>query len=312
MKTKLLLLFMFLSVNAFSESVFPESDAIWNIQINGIEHYYGLSGDTIINDLSYSKLYLLNDTTLNIDAKDEYVGGFRQEGKKVYFRPDEYQPYYSDKTPSVETLLYDFSKNIGDTIWHDFLIQGEWYMNDSITASIVYNIGECQQHKTYSLQQFVVNYDGDYIDHLASMMGANDTSIEGVGSNRGLFYFLYYAPMSGGISHHLACMKQGNEIKYIDNPKCNTCFCYSTAGLQESKVSLTEVQQTDGFIQITGEPTLFPCCIKLFDLTGQLILDISVSVENEYVPIRQMPSGIYLYQIQKENEVVKTGRIILK
>jgi len=110
--------------------VFPESDAIWSIKSDdllvggdiykGGVWYYGLSGDTIIGDKSYNKFYLLNDTTLNIDSKDIYVGGFRQEGKKVWFRPNSnfFSLSYEDDPPYPdETILYDFSKNAGDTIW---------------------------------------------------------------------------------------------------------------------------------------------------------------------------------------------------
>jgi hypothetical protein len=35
--------------------VFPRSDAIWNIKINDRERYYGLSGDTIIDNKLYNK-----------------------------------------------------------------------------------------------------------------------------------------------------------------------------------------------------------------------------------------------------------------
>jgi hypothetical protein len=64
------------------EKVFPESDAIWVIHLyKGYEsnqYIYGVSGDTIINEKKYSKLYLLNDSTLTIDAEDIYVAGIRQ------------------------------------------------------------------------------------------------------------------------------------------------------------------------------------------------------------------------------------------
>jgi hypothetical protein len=315
MKTKfLLLLFTVISVNVFSQSVFPESDAIWNIQINGEEHYYGLSGDTTFNDTVYNKLYLLNDTTLVIDPNDEYVGGFRQEGKKVWFRPS-FSPFYPLYYPlyyppySEETLLYDFSKNEGDTIWHD-IIPGlsHWNLGDSITVSLVTSIDIDEQGcKIYHTELYSVHNDGGL-----SYMGRSDSWMEGIGSiNHGLFWFLSNISVSGNPKFHLACFKQGNEVRYMDNPNCNACFCWSSTSISEKNSIPFEVLHEKNCIRIRGKSSDFPCLFKLFTPLGELWVEKQLQSNEDVVPINQLKS-IGLYQIQKDSEIIETGKIMIK
>jgi hypothetical protein len=234
LKTKLHIIAIFLLfgiyANVHSQNVFPTSDAIWNIQINGKEHYYGLSGDTVINDKSYNKLYSLNDTIM--DSKEVCIGAFRQEGKKVWYRPAAFMPWrYGDELEG-ETLLYDFSKNVGDTIWHNLLFQSGCYMGENITASIIYDIVESAYGRIYKTCQYINNSTDEFIN-LYPMMGRSDSWVEGIGSLSGLFWFLDNPPMSGGSSFKLACFKQGDEIKYMNNSICNVCFCKNTVGVSE-------------------------------------------------------------------------------
>jgi hypothetical protein len=305
MKTKLLLLFTIISANTFSQNVFPESDAIWNIQIDGKEHYYGLSGDTIINDTIYNKLYLLNDTTLIIDSGDEYIGGFRQEEKKVYFRPNlpaDLFPQYPQ-----ETLLYDFSKNVGDTIWHNIVTNLHihyWSIGENISASIIYNIRDTENGKIYESIQYLHLDDGSLVE-----TGRNDFWIENIGSlNSGLFWFLSQKTLSGTPKFRLACFKQGDELKYLD-PDCKSCFSYTTGILEKNMIRL-EVIQENTFIKIKGENAYFPCQLKIFNLMGQPIFEKTIHSPNEKVLINHW--GLGLYRIEKEREIIKTGKISSK
>ena len=305
MKTKILIsIICTCSLFKVQAQVFPTSDAIWNIQIDGNEHYYGLSGDTIISDTIYNKLYLLNDTTLVIDSEDEYVGGFRQEGKRVWFRPN-LPDHWWPESPK-ETLLYDFSKNVGDTIWHNIIPHPHlpWYKGENIAASIVYGIVDSEYGKTYRTSQYI-NDNGGLIS-----MGQGDFWIEGIGSLKGLFWFLYYPSMSGGYSFKLACFKQGNEVKYIDN-FCNRCFCRTTVGVSDKNNISLEIIQENNYIRIKGDSSVFPCLLKLFTPMGRLVLTKIVQSDKEEIPINPF-KGIWLYQIQKENETIKTGKIVIK
>ena len=292
--------------------VFPESDAIWSIQkdylkgeelINKVQHY-GLSGDTIINGITYNKLYLLNDTTLNISSEDEYLGGFRQEGKQVWFQPSSslLYPLYDDLPYSEETLLYDFSKNVGDTIWHNAVAFSDsyWTMKDSITASVIRSIGiDEQDRKIYYTEELFYS-------------GRRDRWIEGIGSvEYGLWGFMFPLPTCQCPAPHLNCFKQGNEVKYINNLKCNSCFCDTVANISNKNTVSLEVISENNCIRIKGESSVFPCELKLFSPIGQLVLEKLLQSNTEEIPINQL-KGIYLYQVQKNREIMKTGKIIIK
>ena len=294
--------------------VFPESDAIWNIQIDGVEHYYGLSGDTIISGVIYNKLYSLSDTTLNIGLDDEYLGGFRQEGKKVWFRPsfppfyplydDLYDPPYPD-----ETLVYDFSKSVGDTIWHN-AIPGffYWAMRDSTAASIITSVDTDEQgREIYHSCQFV------YHNRELVFLYRCDSWIEGVGSvEHGLFFFLHQIITNGQPVFHLNCLKQGNEVKYINKNYGTSCFCSSSEqGISEKNITPLEILHENNSIRIKGVSSAFPCELKLFSTIGQLIIEKRLQSDQEEMLVNQL-KGIYLYQIQKNGEIIKTGKTIIK
>jgi len=153
-------------------------------------------------------------------------------------------PEYDGDTPDGETLLYDFSKNVGDTIWHNLLVQGgRLYMGENITASIIYDIVDSEYGKVYETAQYINNgLDGNGFIDLHPMMGRTDSWIEGIGSLSGLFWFLDYPSMSGGSSFKLVCFKQSSAVIYMDNANCNSCFCWSSAGISKIKSIPIEVK----------------------------------------------------------------------
>jgi hypothetical protein len=71
--------------SSFAQNYFPTSNAIWNESILNYNSYYGLLGDTLINDMNYSKLYQFSDTVLSIENIQKYIGAIRNEGQKVFF-----------------------------------------------------------------------------------------------------------------------------------------------------------------------------------------------------------------------------------
>jgi len=321
MKTRTLILIVFLcSLFRVQAQVFPESDAIWNIQedylvgheqelINEVQHY-GLFGDTIINGITYNKLYLLNDTILNITSADKYLGGFRQEEKKIWFRPSfpPFYPLYDYLSHPEETLLYDFSKNVGDTIWHN-IISGTYYwtVRDSASATIITSIDVDELgRKYYHTCQFEYNAHRKELGYL----GRCDSWIDGIGSvEHGLFWFLSPISVGGFPKFHLACFKQGNEVKYMDNPYCS-CFCNSSVGISEKNNILLEVVYGNNCIRVQAESPVFPCELRLFSLTGQLISEKILQSGKDEIPVNQ--KGVLLYQARKNGEVVKIGRIMIK
>ncbi len=70
----------------------------------------GMIGDTLINSKTYQKIYSLTDTIVSEENIDQYTGAIREEGKRIF---------RINPSSSKEELVFDFSKNVNDTILFD-------------------------------------------------------------------------------------------------------------------------------------------------------------------------------------------------
>ena len=108
---------------------FPDSGAVWSELYQFPESYWGdtaiahpiyerfaVNGeDTIINEISYKKLFIFFDTVFN-KSDATCVGGIREdENKRVYFKGDaiihNFKPMI-DYYDYDEIMLFDFSLNV--------------------------------------------------------------------------------------------------------------------------------------------------------------------------------------------------------
>ncbi len=304
-----------------AQEIFPISDAIWNINEGGKERMYGLSGDTIINDTLYQKLYFLNDTTLIIDNNDEYVGGIRQGDKKVYFRPAYFTNTDIHGNPIenyLEILLYDFSKNVGDTIWHGNFTLGDKipvpYFNTfpSTTrkeVSIITDIQGNEGNRKFKIERRT--YSGGEFRNIGGFWDA-DEWMEGIGSiYRGLFWFFYEPSLSGTPNTYLSCFKHGNEVKFLKYPMCSSCFCWDGMGLKNNKNSKALINYYPEDHSIKIETNNHPSSFELIDVKGCTILNIFIKSDPFYIPVSSDMKGFYFYKILQNNETQKTGKIVL-
>ena len=120
---------------------------------------YQLSGDTIVNDISYKKLVCEQETEEGGHRITD-MGGirFNNDTSKVYFRPWNY-------TSTDDYLLYDYTVNVGDTVNAFFRGVGDCQMQelnyiDSVVMPMVckdievknghlYYTMECEYSKEY-------------------------------------------------------------------------------------------------------------------------------------------------------------------
>jgi len=82
---------------------------------NKIIESYFISGDTLIEDNAYFKIYRKSDNDSN------YIGCFREKEKKIFYIGVDYFDFDTDSA----ILLYDFTKNVNDTVytgtWHSII-----------------------------------------------------------------------------------------------------------------------------------------------------------------------------------------------
>ncbi len=219
MKKYVLILLILISVKAFSSSTFPDSNAIWNVNIEGSgpikEVLYGLKGDTLINDTIYNKLYTLSDTTLSNENMKDYIGGFRQEGQKVWFKP----AYWTE--PNI--LLYDFSASVGDTVWHNACL------HLSNNSEYTHEFLLCEN---FDVIQDITIENGVKKYILLALKPISDEWHLEIGSILGIFGPIMDYPLIGD-TYNLACFKHNDAVTYQNNLKCNKCFCSGSTGIEE-------------------------------------------------------------------------------
>lgn len=213
-KRLLTLLFFVVSFSAQGQTSvyhpFPDSNAVWNFQywlwfgcpqslMDRFENYsYVLNGDTTIGSQQYHKLYTpfveLNCASETPHHDTGYVGCIRQDtvARKVYF------VYPND---SVDSLLYDFSLQVGDTVRG--MLSPIFAQPDTVIAIDSILVGSDYRKRWYINSAYSV-----YL-------------IEGVGSDYGL---IESSPgyITDAAVYTLICFKQNGITLYPDTlTSCN-------------------------------------------------------------------------------------------
>ena len=242
---------------------------------------YKYWGDTIINSISYKKMYRTTDNGKNWSE----LGYFRQEGKNVY---------YIKKNEAEEKLAYNFSKDMK----HRFRpIDYEYALkSDTIIAN---NVKKARWF-------FFLMFDGDeevYQDiSLDETYYFEDVIIEDIGSVYvPTFDGLCYCP--GGMtgcpcSTSLLCVQKNGELIW-HNPNYEECYYERTAinntVNQQITISPNPVKDKLTLTLPNAENE-----IKIFDLQGKLWLQQNVGSSAE-VNVSMLPMGTYVLVVNGES-----------
>ena len=233
---------------------------VW--QINNYVNW--CSGDTLIEDVRYMKIM----GTVN-DSYPIFYTLLREEDGKVWKR-------YSIAHP--ETLLYDFTASVGDTLRiGDF---AEEIVLDSIS---VVQIGDVDRRKFW----FGLEYDG------LGNPRAKETWVEGIGSDYGLLWSGYYGVYDGW--HCLLCFHQYGELVW-QNPEYNTCS-YPYDAVEENKDSEITVYPNPGNNTLNIRTALQNARIEIYDITGKLVYNQEITGNNTRINAEGWPSGTYVWKV---------------
>jgi hypothetical protein len=279
---------------------FPDSNCIWNevltdMQPYSIDNYqYGIYGDTIFNSTIYNKIYLLNDTVFPLEL-GSYCAAIREDNQKKIYVID-CQCCFQPINTGEEVILYDFSKNVGDTVFVGIDGSGpiDYYIIDYVDSTLI--------DGTYRRTFHFVNYD--YIEYW----------IEGIGSTRGLFSPIT-PETTGSLKWELICFNQNSIVKYL-NPSYSNCFPILT-GISESNGQSFQVQ-------IAPNPVVGSSVLDLNKINQEFI---NFSVYNvlgikltQYTLIHQSkveisindyPPGIYLFLLESKNHHIISNKFII-
>ena len=251
---------------------------VW--QINNYVNW--CSGDTLIEDVRYMKIM----GTVN-DSYPIFYTLLREEDGKVWKR---YSIAHS------ETLLYDFTASVGDTLRiGDF---AEEMVLDSIS---MVQIGGVDRRKFW----FGLEYDG------LGNPRAKETWVEGIGSDFGLLWSGYYGVYDGW--HCLLCFHQYGELVW-QNPEYNTCT-YPYDAVEENKDSEISIYPNPGNDMLNICTTLQNAHVEIYDLSGKLIYSQKITDNIISINAEVWPSGAYIWKVfagvsTGSTTLVETGKWI--
>ena len=244
---------------------------VW--QINNYVNW--CSGDTLVEDVRYMKIM----GTVN-DSYPIFYTLLREEDGKVWKR-------YSIAHP--ETLLYDFTASVGDTLRiGDF---AEEMVLDSIS---MVQIGGVDRRKFW----FGLEYDG------LGNPRAKETWVEGIGSDYGLLWSGYYGVYDGW--HCLLCFHQYGELVW-QNPEYNTCT-YPYDAVEENKDSEIALYPNPVRDRVVIEG-IEVAEVEVYNTLGQMVKTIQGTNE---ISVADLPQGVYLLRIADAEGKDYTNKIMIR
>ena len=233
---------------------------VW--QINNYVNW--CSGDTLIDDARYMKIM----GTLN-NGNPNLFTVLKEEDGKVWER---------HLNTSVETLLYDFTASVGDTLC--FGHPGNCFVLDSIS---MVQIGGVDRRKFW----FGLEYDG------SGNPRAKETWVEGIGSDFGLLWSGYYGVYDGW--HCLLCFHQYGELVW-QNPEYNTCT-YPYDAVEENKDAEISVYPNPGNDMLNIRSALKNAFVEVYDMNGRLIRSQTLTENVTAIDATDWAEGVYVWKV---------------
>lgn len=297
MKKIYFLLFLLSSIGTSAQKYvpFPTKNASWNILriVNSDSNVkpdstllqYSLQGDTTINGTVYHKV------SKNVGSV-QYplyigVGGFREQDKKLYYIGGNYS--FNDDY-SAEVLLYDFNKQVGDTLWLN-----KYEKNYIIKDIDSIKIGT-EFRKRYTVESGFI-HNPSYI-------------IEGIGNiSDGPLGIL--TPIPTCICHFeydFICFSQNGETVYL-NPSFIDCNSTLKTGFSETKINEQHVKVHPSLVKdyVTFQfdyPDKKYSSIELLDCSGQHLVTVPISNSPEFkLNMSAYSAGIYLVLVRGLNTI---------
>ncbi len=249
-------------------------------------------GDSVIGGLTYKHLIyhgVMSESPINplpgVICNADYTfsnlyGFVRQAGKKVYSY---------DLINSVDTLLYDFDLQVGDTLPLTIINS-----DTAITVTAITN--------------FQVGNETRSIFDLSTNLGVSEKLIEGIGHNKG---FLGHMQPFEFFESDLICYSR-NDTTYYDN---GVDVCDLNVGLNEfqSKIEVDVYPNpTSDFVTITSAHMGEIQSFEIVDLLGAkcaIMVDFS-SNEKAVVNLESLASGNYILQLYQRNGEVYRLKIV--
>jgi hypothetical protein len=328
-KTYILLVFFFLASTVKSQTPYykmlPTDTVVWQhfdcyIAVKTSQPMYWGGANTFaaidtisFSGLKYKKIYDLNTNGISYSWKT--LSGYMREdtlARKVY---------YKQNAGSPEQLIYDFSRNVGDSIQLSFtsVNYNGYYRLDSV----VIRNERCGPRRHFYYRKHLNNTNPayEYLDH-----------VESIGATFHAFYFSNYLLNYGcqfnfgnnnckwpGWSMGISCKYNNLKKQYQSctytlaqmnmclNPVDSCNYHNYCGGLKtssyNSQVSVSPNPVND-FLKIESEGLKGTIIVKVTDIMGREIFSEvkqEISVGEMQINTQSLVNGIYFIRIEHEN-----------
>lgn len=240
--------------------------------------------DTIINNISYSKLYLFFDSIFNKKTAT-CIGGIREDSlKRIYYNGEQIhflKPNIECADENNEIKLFDFGLQVGDTIWSLNSLDAT---NGLIVSSVDTLLLDNSLRRKINFLQFSNNnpvWDFSWI--------------EGIGSTRGLLYISDSTPYNR--LNHLICFKQNENLLFL-HQSYNDCSPAATELTEQTlennvKIYPNPIINNEAKFVFNG---LAIDLITIYNVYGSFITSSNTrGLDNANISLPNIASGVYFY-----------------
>lgn len=320
---KLLILLFTIGFSSFSFAQFnvyhhfPDSNAIWGetysigscgCGYNSYIYNYVLKGDTIVNGLTYRKVYkndgyIIQDCTclgpyaVLWEGDTYFYGAYREDTMKHIYMCCTYD------LGSKDTLLYDFNLKVGDTL-HQYNVSHYYSQPDR-----VFSIDSTLVGGVYR-KRFNIEVAND------TLLWSIPSIIEGIGSTHGLFAPMTI-PFEGGT--YLNCFSQNGKTIW-PYPVTDSCGLYylGVPALQQNKPVITIYPNPSKGLftfDISSDNYQPIKAVEVYNVWGEKVFTgtLRSTQGDNSINLSNQPNGVYFYRITGENEnLIGEGKLVIQ
>lgn len=295
----ILVILLLMAVGTFAQSHrFADSTAQWNVLetqysfspvIRWQTHIYNITGDTVLNNHAYQVLRYNTNAALYPLQQNGYY----------YLRQDTVGKVYGlINADSAEYLIYDFSKQAGDTFTINPPIN--WYGPIKLRVDSTANTFAGLNRKVQYVTMYIFNE-------------VHNIFVEGIGEIYGFLPApgIEYTIADGPYFSVLCFTEQGNVVYH--NQNYNTCTLDSTWMSINETLTQNTIQvypnPASNIITVTFNENNQQAVFTLTDLTGRTVLQQSLTAKQTTIDITGIATGAYIYHIQNDNLPADSGKL---
>ncbi|HZV69532.1 MAG TPA: T9SS type A sorting domain-containing protein [Saprospiraceae bacterium] len=267
--------------------------------VHSSDEQYIIHGDTIIDGLTYFKLYSTfhNRRVAHLSyPMPPLTFHYYDSVGPAFLRYDTLlnRVYHLPGIDSTERLIYDFNLQIGDTT----PLQSpnfEITVIASIDTITVFGV---------PAKRFVLDIGDSGVDWFNYI-------IEGIGGSNGLLKFQpEFGSLSGGAYiTHLNCFQTGDSIFSPENLDCPFIDFISGTKQPQNDYTLTvSPNPTQGLFTLNISEELLNATFTITDCVGRVIQSFKLTDLNFTAQLNS--PGIYFWSVVKDGRLVETGKVI--